>query len=106
MSWRPGLPKRVRQHRLLCGAALALVLSTPALAQAPADIRVERAGANVRLILDYPDSYQESRPTADVCSSPCQSLQQQARRLKDAAQEFFVEWQRAILAHKSEQARE
>lgn len=60
------MPKRVRQHRLLCGAALALVLSTPALAQAPADIRVERAGANVRLILDYPDSYQESRPTADV----------------------------------------
>ena len=60
------MPKRVRHHRLLCGAALALVLSAPALAQAPADIRVERDGANVRLVLDYPDSYQASLPTADV----------------------------------------
>ncbi|MBO6796817.1 hypothetical protein [Maricaulis sp.] len=60
------MPKRIRHNRLLYGAALALVLSTPALAQAPADIRVERAGANVRLILDYPDSYQDSLPTADV----------------------------------------
>ena len=58
------MPKAARHIGSLSGLALACLLGTAALAQSPADIRVERNGATARIILDYQDSLADARPTA------------------------------------------
>jgi len=46
--------------------ALAVLAGASAYAQQPAELRVERTGAGTRLIIDYPDTVGDTRPTADV----------------------------------------
>lgn len=60
------MPKAARYLRVLPGLALASLLSSTALAQVAADIRVERSGETARIILDYDDSIGDERPTATV----------------------------------------
>tara|TARA_R110002051_G_scaffold165688_3_gene236624 strand:- start:15833 stop:19267 length:3435 start_codon:yes stop_codon:yes gene_type:complete len=60
------LPKAASHIAVLSGLLLALILSTTALAQTVADIRVERSGATARVIVDYEDSAAEVHPTATV----------------------------------------
>lgn len=60
------MPKAVSHIAVLSGLLLALVLSTTALAQTVADIRVERSGPTARVILDYVDSVTDTHPSATV----------------------------------------
>ena len=60
------MPKAASHIAFVSGLALACLLSTTALAQTAADIRVERSGETARIILDYEDSLAEARPTATV----------------------------------------
>jgi tetratricopeptide (TPR) repeat protein len=60
------LPKAARHIGFLSGLALAFLLSSTALAQSAAEIRVERSGDTARIILDYEDSAADARPTATV----------------------------------------
>ncbi len=60
------MPKAASHIAVLSGLLLALILSTTALAQTVADIRVERSGATARVIVDYEDSAADVRPNATV----------------------------------------
>ena len=60
------MPKAARHIAVLPGLALACLLSSTALGQSAAEIRVERSGETARIILDYEDGAASVRPTATV----------------------------------------
>uniref|UniRef100_UPI0026163C98 hypothetical protein n=1 Tax=uncultured Maricaulis sp. TaxID=174710 RepID=UPI0026163C98 len=50
----------------LAGSLIPLLLTSTALAQAPATLSVERGDNSLRLLIDYDDSVADNLPTADI----------------------------------------
>lgn len=60
------LPKQVRHTGLIATAMTAALFGSAVFAQTPADLEVERNGANTRIVITYVEAVADNRPTAEV----------------------------------------